>query len=51
MSFPRLLGGDVRLRTIAWLHTIIGPLLICPSSLICDLKFLVPRSVSYWFNA
>ena len=51
LSFPRLLCGDVRLRTrlrsIARLRAIVSSLLFCRSTLICDLKFLAPRSIGH----
>ena len=54
LSFSRLLCGYVRLRTrlraIARLCPIVSPLLAGWSTLICDLKFLVPRSIGHWLH-
>ena len=49
LSFPRLLCGYVRLLTR--LRAIVSPLLACGPALICDLKFLVSRSIGHWLNS
>jgi hypothetical protein len=56
LSFPRLLCGYVRLRLraiaqITGLRTVVSPLLAGAPTLICDLKFLVPCSISHRLNA
>jgi hypothetical protein len=48
LSFPRLLRGYVRLPTE--LRAVASPLLlVCRSTLICNLQFLISRPVGHWF--